>query len=232
MDYDVQDKNTALSIWKALLKRWFLIVIALIIGLGASIAYSLVKIKPVYTATTSIVLKLAMSDKIESGDNTNNASLAKRNLPTVKECLISSKCADAANAYYNVANNTRGSNVFKSGIQVSYGDSSMIFTLGYTDATEELAREKLEAVIVAAPSILAEEIEAESVDLIPVQKGYDVSASDNKARTIVIGGIAGFVMGVGLALLIYLLDNKVRTKEEIESLTGVTVIAYINNDIK
>ncbi len=232
MEYEAQSNNSNFSIWKALIKKWFIIAIAFVICFGVAIAYSAIKIKPVYTAQTSIVLKLAISGDIVASNNTNNATLAKRNFPTVKESLKSAQCAEVANAHYNEKNGTVGNNISKGAIQVRYGEKSMIFTLGYTDVSADVAKAKLESIIETAPGILETVIEANSVDLVPVQNVYDISVSDQKSMIIPLGAIVGLVLGVGIALLICLLDNKVRKKEDIEDLTGVNVIACVNSEIK
>ncbi len=230
MENYAQNKKSH-SLWKALLKKWFVIVIAFVLFLGGSIIDSYRTYKPTYTASTSIMLKMAVSNDINASSNTNNATLAKKNLPTVKECLTSTKVATVANAYYNSTNEKEGLyNINKGSIRVYYGEKSMIFTLGYSDASEEQAKAKLKAVIESAPMILAAEIEAESVDLVPVQNEYDVSVSSKGTRKIIIGGVVGILIGAGLAMLIYVLDNKVRDKEELEELTQSSVIAFIENE--
>ncbi len=226
----VQNTKTATSVWEVLLKKWFIILIVFALCFGASVAYSFIKIKPVYTAQTSIVLKMAISDNVNASTNTNNATLAKKNLPTVKECLKSAKVAASANEYYNETTQAEGQNLDKASISVDYGEKSMIFILGYTDLSEEKAKAKLGAIIETAPLILAEEIEAESIDLVPVQNEYSVSVSDGKFSAMLIGGAIGLVLGVAVALLVHLLDNKVRSKEDLEEVSGLSVIAYIDRE--
>ncbi len=224
---ETQNQKSNFSLWKILIRKWFIIVISLALCLGASITYSLIKVKPVYTASTSIVLKMAISNDVNSSTNTNNATLAKKNLPTVKECITSTKVAELANEYYNATYQTEGNNISKRLIIVKYSGTSMIFTLSYSDYNKDDAAKKLGAIIAAAPEELEEKIEAENIDLVTVQNDYTFSVSDNKATIIIAGIIVGFVLGVAIALLIYMLDNKLRRGEELEEVVGASVLAYI-----
>ncbi len=235
MAEQVNDKKAGLSMWRVLLRKWFIILIAMVLCLGGATAYSILKIKPIYTAKTSIVLKMAVTQDMgtnTSNTNINNATLVKKNLPTVKECILSAKMTTACNEYYNEINGTTGNNISKGAISVSYGESSMIFSLSYTDVSEELASKKLSAIVNVSPEILGAEIKAESLDLVPVQNFYDVSVSDGTAKVISIGGVIGIVLGVGVALLIYLLDNKISTKEELEEVVGTDILGYIEKGKK
>ncbi len=229
MNNDVNVKSGS-SIWKALLRKWFIVVIIAAICAGIAVAYSAIKIKPVYTASTSIVLKMTISDDNNTSTNTNNATLAKKNLPTVKEIIESYSVAEKANEFYNQANSKEGNNVSYGAINVSYGEKSMIFTLSYTDLSKENAGAKLKAVIETAPAILETRIEAETVDLVPVQNTYSYSSSDRTSTVIIMGVLIGLVLGVGVVLVMYLLDNKVSSREELEQITGANVLAYIEND--
>lgn len=230
----VQNEKSNNSLWKGLIKNWFVIVIAFVIGLGAAFAYSFVKIKPVYTAETAIVLKATISNNVSASTNTSNATLSKNLLPTLKECLKSARAEEVANAYYNDLYQTQGKQISKGALGVRYGEMSMIFMLSYADANEQLAKQKLQAVInsLTETQFLNVVMEAEDVSLVPVQNELNVSVSDAKAKIITVGAMAGLAIGVMLTLIIHVFDNKVRSAEELEELTGSSVLSYIDSDKK
>ncbi len=230
MSNENQKAKSNAHFWKSFARKWFIILLVTLLFAGVSVGYSVAKIKPIYTASTSVVLKMTISDSGNVSTNTNNATLAKKNLPTVKECIESKKAASKANEYYNQINEKTGDNISKGAISVKHGDTSMIFTLSYSDLDKQSAVEKLSAVIETAPSILVNEIEAGSVDLVPVQNEFSVYSSSRKATVIVIGTILGLMVGVVAVLIICVLDNKIRNREELEELTGSNVIAYIQSE--
>ena len=64
-------------------------------------------------------------------------------------------------------------------------------------------------------------------ELIKDTDGVSVSTSDSLIKNVVIFIVLGVVLAGMIVYLKALLDNTVKDKEEIESLTGVSVIAYI-----
>ena len=230
----VQNEKSSNSLWKGLIKNWFIIAIAFVLCLGASFAYAQVKIKPVYTAKTAIVLKATISNNVSASTNTSNATLSKNLLPTLKECLKSARAEQVANDYYNQLNNTQGKQISKGSLGVNYGDSSMIFTLSYSSSDQQLAKKKLEAYInsLTETQFLNDVMEAEDVALVPVQNQLNVSTSDATAKTITLGGLLGLAIGMGITFLIYIFDNKIRSAEELEEIIGSSVLSYIDSDKK
>ena len=207
--------------WKIIYKKLTLIILlAVLVGL-LGFGYALTNVKPVYTAQTSLILKMEVSDAGLS-TNTNNATLAKKYFPAIKEVITSPRVISETKE-------KTGKQVNVSNLSITYGDSSMIFTLGYSDETPELAKEKLFAVIETAKVVLQNDkiIEAKSVELVELQTDANVSVYNSLASSVVIGVAIGALIGVAIAFLLYFLDNTVKDKTEMEEATGVPVIAYI-----
>ena len=206
------------SFWSIIYKKLVLIILIAVLFALLGLGYALTYVKPVYTAQTSLILKMEVSD-VGLSTNTNNATLAKKYFPAIKEVVTSPKVISEA-----------GKNISANNLAITYGDSSMIFTLSYTDATPELAKEKLFAVIETAKVVLQNDkiIEAKSVELVELQTDANVSVYNSLASSVIIGVAIGALIGVAIAFLLYFLDNTVKDKTEMEETTGVPVIAYID----
>ena len=109
----------------------------------------------------------------------------------------------------------------------NYEIKSLIFTLLYSDSTKEQASEKLEVLIETLSDNLYKYVQAENVTLIITQNSNDISISFNRFKYVLIGGMIGFVGTVVLLLLAYVLDNTLKSKEELEQITGVDVLGVI-----
>jgi capsular polysaccharide biosynthesis protein len=129
-----------------------------------------------------------------------------------------------ATSYYDNENET----ISSGGVSVKYGDSSLIFSISYTDRSEEQAKGKLSALIKAASEKLPKLLEAKDVALISVQNNDVVSETTSNNKSIIFSTIIGIALAFVIVLIIYALDNTVKNKNEFEYLTGVSVIAVID----
>ena len=211
--------------WKIIYKRLKLIILVTLSFALLGLAYGLLFVKTEYTVTTSLILKLE-ADDVTAGENRNNASLTQLYFPPIKQVIFSPEVINKTNETL-----PKDKQVNASSLGMVYGEKSMIFTMSYTDYDVSVAKEKLATIIETSKEFVSKKniILAESAEIVELQDGYDESSHSGLATTIVIVGAIGLVVGVGLAFLIYFLDNTAKDKEEIEELTGTTVIANIEN---
>jgi capsular polysaccharide biosynthesis protein len=218
--------KSATKFWKIVYANivWMLIIILLCASLGVGLAF--IKGKPYYTAECDIILKLAVDSKGYSDEQTmsNNTTLAKNYLPTIKDVILSPKTVKQASSY-------NGYEISASQIGVSFGSDSLIFTLSYTDADIETAKLKLEDVIRASQDKLTEEkpIVATEIKLVKTQGDLGVSSGDNKSTFILLGLVAGVAIAFAFVVIKFLLNNKVTDADELEELTGKAVLSYIKD---
>lgn len=204
-------------------RRAIMIILITVLCAMLSFAYCLTSVKPTYTATNSLMLRMSVGND-SAGTVTTNVSLSKLYLSDVVKIIKSPKVIDYANEVYD------GEGSINSGaISVSTDEESLIFSISYTDLSTEQAKEKLAMVITCASEVLSSgAIEAESISLIPTQKDSKVREDSGFVKYIVLGTTAGLVFSVLLAMLMYALDSSVNDRKEFEELTGVSVLAYIS----
>ena len=208
-------------------RRIVLIVLVTVLAALLSLAYCLTSVKPTYTASNSLILRLSVGDDT-AGTVTTNVSLSKLYLSDVESIMESPKVMNYANETYE----GEGS-ISANAIEVVMDEGSLIFSVSYTDLSEEVAKEKLATVISCASEVLSSgALEAESVALIPTQKTSKVVENSGFAKYIVLGTAAGLVVSVLIAMLLYALDNSVNDRKEFEELTGISVLAYISTPSK
>jgi capsular polysaccharide biosynthesis protein len=65
-------------------------------------------------------------------------------------------------------------------------------------------------------------------ELVKDTNGVSLTTEGSLVKSVIIFVIIGFVLSALIIYLKTLLDNTVRDKEEFETLTGVSVIAYID----
>ena len=212
------------SFFKIVYKNLILIIlITIFCGLCGTL-YSVLNVKPVYTASRSVILRTSVKLDEDQTSARNDATLAKIYLGEVEKALKSPNVILLASDKYNM----QGEKLFSSAVSVNYGTESLIFSVSYTDTQKEVAINKLEALISAASEKLEDLIMAEDVTLINVQNKADVSVNSSFNKYIIFGVLIGIVISLVVTLIRYALDNTVKNKYEYEHLTGVSVIAVID----
>ena len=231
-----QNKNKEVSqntftFIEILFKNWLYIVMALILGALAFLGYSIINIKPTYTASRSYILRTTMAD----GTQANQATLAKRYFSTVEKLIISPNTLSEVNSAYKQEQIDDGvalediEYLSSGNIGVVYQDNSLIFKIKYTDISQAKAIEKLSVLVETFrySDIFKDGIMATEVQLIETQQNGVVERNTVYAKYTALGAIVGFAVSIVIITAIYVFDNKIRDKKEYEELTGVSVIAYI-----
>ena len=136
--------------------------------------------------------------------------------------------------------------ISKGGVSVSYDESgnNYFMYISYTDVTPELARAKVMAISMAEKEIV--ETKDENGKSVYVRMSTNITFVDNIAdmvdsgnipcsvnsgskMTVVLAFIIGVIAAVLVVLLRYLLDDTLKTKEELERATGTQVFAFLSD---
>jgi capsular polysaccharide biosynthesis protein len=225
-EYNSINNSSSLSLINAILRKWVLILLVTILGALLGMAYSMSYVKPTYTASRSVILRLSVGD-LQANTVTTNVTLSKIYLPDVIEFVGSPAVINKANELFG------GEKQISSGaIGVGYSNKeidSLIFSISYTDASVELAEQKLTTIIESVMIVDNEMdvIEAEDFSLIPTQNESKFTMNNAFANYIIIGGAAGLVISMLIVIVMHLLDNTVIDKNEFEELTGIDVLSNI-----
>ena len=230
-------ENGSFAIFLRILKRFLaLIIILTVIGTAVGLGVAVVREKTVYGKSKSVMFIA----KRNSESVSTNISLTNKFLDTVKQDITTPLFIAKANEEYKTycENNGKTDQLKKYGglsaksVSVKTGNS-MIITVTYNDYHADAAQDKLEALIKSSKIQLQTPglITADNVDLVPIQNVPTTTVSNGFIKYVLIGFFGGLIVGVLLALLFYLLDNTVSSKEDLERLTGVEVLGYID-DVK
>lgn len=211
---------------KHLLFIILLTVLCTLLGAG----YALLIKKPVYVAVKEVIFVTNIAYEDDDGNLTipsvrDNMTLAKKYLPTVSKNISTPKFVNAANNIYGDENDL----VSGKAIDVKYSEDSLIFQISYTDADKFSAVKKLDAVIKSAANNLPDFVSAAEVTLTPVQNDAKVTEDNGLMKFILIGFALGAVLSIGTVLVIGLLDSTIKSKEELEEITGAHLLAKITD---
>ncbi len=121
--------------------------------------------------------------------------------------------------------------------KLSVEDELYAFNVSYTEGTTEKAREKLKVLIYAFQKECGE-IKMVGEQETPKYFGeFEVFVSDwgadslsyniSRIKTVVIFGLGGIMVSILIALGLNFIDKTIKSKDELEDITGVSVVALI-----
>lgn len=220
----------------------FLIVAIIVIATVIGTVYYMTR-KTTYTATRSMIV-ICKNDETESDSNIyNDLTATSRIIPTIAGFCKQEVVISRAQEIYDTSNS---GTISKGGVSVSYDESgnNYFMYISYTDVTPELARAKVMAISMAEKEIV--ETKDENGKSVYVRMSTNITFVDNIAdmvdsgnipcsvnsgskMTVVLAFIIGVIAAVLVVLLRYLLDDTLKTKEELERVTGTQVFAFLND---
>lgn len=230
----VEQERTSTNILNLLYRKVWIIILAAVLCALIALGFNLAFVKPVYTASETVLLVTNVSNSSGNYDPKTDASLAQLYLPETAQLIKSSYYIEKANEKYALAHPEADKNAIKaSGVKVTYGEEIMIFTISYSDTTKKGAIEKLKAVVASAQENLCKDeigVHATEVALKTTQHPdtENVAVSNSKMMYLVLGALLGIIGSVAIILFVNAIDNTVKTKEEAEELTGASVVAFID----
>ncbi|MBE5733783.1 MAG: hypothetical protein E7347_01885 [Clostridiales bacterium] len=144
------------------------------------------------------------------------------------------------NDAYNDQNMTAEKNILDSNVNVTTkaNDNSdvYVFSISYTDPVLEEAIVKAKIYVEAFRAEVNSTMGEKGAKYFPgvvitiTPLGYTGCTTDvSKTKIAIIGFLIGLVISAILVFIINLLDNTVKSKDELEELTGTSVLAYIED---
>lgn len=212
-------------------KRWQLIVsITLAVTIIATVA-NFFLIKPKYQATTDIFIGKNVTNKKDEAASYNNSEIQmyQKMLKTYASLINTTDLI--SNAFEAAGITDISANQAKSALVVEPQTDTQIIVIKYTNTNKQLAKDVVEAITKEFIKVSPNYYDT-SVNVIESVKLPTDPVSPNKKTNILIAFIFGFILGVGVSLILYMLDSTFKDKEDLEEIIGLPVIGVIPNSEK
>jgi capsular polysaccharide biosynthesis protein len=208
-------------------KRIWLILILVIVACVTTAAVSFYWIKPVYSASTKLIVNKSADfqglDKIDL--NSVNANI--RLINTYKEIIKTPAILDKVTAKYPDLNLT--TEQLNTKIKVQASTDSQIMTISAEDYTYNQAFQIVNAVALVfkeeIPSIMKVDNVAILNEAKPVE--HPVPIKPIKSLNIIIAFVVSLMVSVGIIFLLEYLDDTIKTEKDIEQYLGVPTLVTI-----
>jgi capsular polysaccharide biosynthesis protein len=214
--------------WEMLRKRWLIVVTLPLIAALTSGIISFFILKPVYTASTTLIVGKKAADISQAllGQTLDynvlmaNQQLAKTYGAIAQSRTVEQNVINELNLPLSVAglnslitvNPVKNTEILE--IQVNYTDSEMAALIANT-----MAQEFSKAVI--------EIKKVDSVSIVDKAETPTSPVKPNKKLNILIAFILGLMVAGGLVFLLEYLDDTVKTSKDVEELLGIPVLVLI-----
>lgn len=210
-----------LELFRAILKHIkLIIVLCILFGVGGFFGTKLL-ITPTYTASTSIYLTPQIS---ESGSLDYNSQMANSKLVTNVVNLLTQN-----NIMSEVAKDVglESAKNVKDALTVSNETNTEIITITATTTDPKLSKDIANSTVSTFINRMQKNLNVRNIEVVDKAKLSYVPSGPNVKKNTLLATMAGFVFGCGYAVLKFLLDNRLRTKEEAEKYLGVPVFCEI-----
>ena len=106
-------------------------------------------------------------------------------------------------------------------------ENTRILTIQVENEDPELAREIADALRESASTKIKEIMDIEAVNTIEEANLPQEPSSPSVMKNTAIGGMLGIVLAVGVLVLIYILDDTIKTPDDVENYLGLNVLTSI-----
>lgn len=208
-----------LELFRAILKNIkLIIVLCIVFGAGGFFGTKFL-ITPTYTARTSIYLTPQIS---ESGSLDYNSQMANSKLVTNVVNLMTQN-----NIMSEVAKDVglENSSSVKKCISVTNESNTEIITVTATTTDPKLSKDIANDTVNTFINTMQKNLNVRNIEIVDKAKLSYIPSGPNIKKNTMMASLVGGLIGVGYAVLKFLLDNRLRTKEEAEKYLGIPVFA-------
>lgn len=218
---------TLADLWRVFLTALPLMIIAAILIVGIGYAYRKLTYRPKYTSEGAF---LVMRDRTQTGENASTGSEVQLAL------LMMQTCYDVVTSYDVCENtvaklNAEGSDYtvkeIDKAISVKVNDSSLIMTMRATAHTPAEARRILDKFMLSAEEQVRATMNGDLVSRSAEPRLPTVPSTSFGALKIILIGFFGAVLVYAVYLVLDLVDDRIRTGEDITDIAGLTLLGII-----
>ncbi len=209
-----------IELFYAIISRWAVILLATVGLATLAYCYGRFLVTPVYSSNSALYV-LSKSTSITSmadiqvGANLTNDYMVVIKGRPVLEQVIENLGLDMN---YDTLNNK---------VSVKNESNTRILTISVRDTDIKMAKVIADEIANVSSSFISEKMDQDPPTIL--QYGYTDTKRVNRSPNsyALIGALLGFIISAGVVVLIYLLNDKIMTPEDLEKRTGLNTLATL-----
>lgn len=202
-------------------KKVWIIAAALVIGAVIGLAFTMLFVDTEYTATTRMyVLNRSSETAVSSSDySISNYMISDY------EVLITGQ--NVTKEVINRLGLDMTTKELSSKISVSAVDSTRVLQITVVDTKAQRAADIANCVREVASQQIKEIVNVEAVNLVYEAEVPQQKSGPSLAKNTILAAVLGMIAAVGVFVVIYILDDTIRTEEDVERYLGLSVLGVI-----
>ena len=218
------DEISLKELARYILSKFYVILLALIAVVSLGEIYSIYLKTPMYNSTTKLVLTSEQTSKtgITTSDVTLSNNLVKTYSEIIKAKDVLSKVIDSLKLGMTV-------DQLASKISVNSVANTQIITVTVSDKDAETAKR--------IANELAKQFKTEIITLYKIDNvqvvDKAVAATEpyniNTVKQLITFSLAGLAAGIGIVLIMFYLDNTIKSSQTVENKVGLVVLGVVPN---
>lgn len=218
----VDDGIDLLDLCKSVLKKLHLIILAGVLMALAAVLVTKLFVTPMYTSTTKmyVLSKQDSNSAVTSGDLQVGSQLIKDYVELVKSRSVMEQVI-------NILGLDMEPDKLSDAITVSNSADTRILSISVKNANPKLAKQLADTVREVASVQIKDITYADSVNTVEEGNLPKNPSSPNTMKNGVLGGFLGMFLALGIIILLYVLDDTIKTTEDVERYLDLTVLSSI-----
>nr|WP_283778216.1 Wzz/FepE/Etk N-terminal domain-containing protein [Lysinibacillus sp. D4A1_S13] len=218
---------TIQSLIKVLLKRWFFILMLMLLSMGIAILISYYIQTPIYEAETQLLVnqKSYENQQLVGAQNVDtDLRLINTYNVIIKSPVILAKVIDVLSL------DTTPDELMKQ-IEVSSANNSQVVNIRVQDKNEENAVKIANSIAEVFKEEIPVLMHVDNINILFVAQSSEqpVPVKPNKMLNLIIAAICGFALAIVLAYFLETIDRTIKTEQDIEEILSLPVIGVVSN---
>ena len=219
-NYDDYSDIDLVELFYAILSRWTIILLTTVVLATLGYCYGRFVVTPVYSSNSALYV-LSKSTSITSmADIQVGANLTNDYMVVIKGRPVLEQVIENLGLEMNY-------DTLKNKVSVTNESNTRILNISVRDHDIKLAKVIADEIASVSSSFISEKMDQDPPTIL--QYGYTDTKRVNRSPNsfALIGALAGLIISVGIAVLLYLLNDKIMTPEDLEKRTGLNTLATL-----
>lgn len=203
------------------LKKHILVILAALLA-GAVIAgvYTKAFITPMYSATSTMLVLTKETTLTSLADLQLGSQLTSDYSMLITSRTVLEDVVDELNLDMDYK-------ALKSSISINNPTDTRILEITVTNSDPKMCKTIVDKLSTTASKFIGEQMEVTEPKIIEEGEMPTAKISPNTKKNIMIGALAGFVLSAGVVVLLTLMDDTIKTEEDIERYLGLSTLASV-----
>lgn len=219
-NYDDIEEIDLVELFYAIISRWTIILLTTVVLATLAYCFGRFMVTPIYSSNSALYV-LSKSTSITSmADIQVGANLTNDYMVVIKGRPVLEQVIENLGLDINY-------DKLKNKVTVKNETNTRILTISVSDPDIKMAKVIADEIANVSSSFISEKMDQDPPTIL--QYGYTDTKRVNRSPNsyALIGALAGFIISVGIAILLYLLNDKIMTPEDLEKRTGLNTLAIL-----